>query len=167
MQFHRLKSSIKTKLFSVYLIGLKVRPDVFKNMGGLVSEQGQSWATLRHKVNPVMLQPKTVKSYIPQVDEIAREFLQMATGSRDANNELPATFGNDLNKWSLESIGAIALDQRLGVLMENNDDAKLLITSIRDFFRLSYELDVMPSVWKYVETPKFKKLMQTFDNLTK
>lgn len=143
-----------------------VRPDVFKNMGGLVSEQGQAWAHLRSKVNPVMLQPKTVKSYIPQVDEIACEFLQQAKGTLDANNELSASFGNDLNKWALESIGVIALDQRLGVLGEDNPDARLLIKSIRDFFRLSYELDVLPSLWHYVETPKFKELMKTFDNLT-
>lgn len=113
-----------------------------------------------------MLQPKAVKSYIPQVDEIAREFVAMAAASRDANHELPAKFGHDLNKWALESIGAIALDQRLGVMAENSPEAKLMIKSIRDFFRLSYELEVMPSLWHYVETPKFKKLMQTFDNLT-
>jgi len=31
---------------------------------------------------------------------------------------------------------------------------------------LSYELDFLPSIWKYVETPKFKRLMQVFDDLT-
>lgn len=144
----------------------RVRPELFKNASGLVSEQGQAWAVMRHKVNPVMLQPKTVKSYIPQVDEIASEFLALVASTRDANNEMPANFSDSLNKWSLESIGCIALEQRLGVMVENNDDARLLIKSIRDFFRLSYELDVMPSLWHYVETPKFKKLMQTFDNLT-
>lgn len=143
-----------------------VRPDVFKNVSGLVSEHGQAWATMRHKVNPVMLQPKTVKSYIPQVDEIATEFLALVTPTRDANNELPANFGDSLNKFTLESIGYIALEQRLGVMAEEDAEARLLIKSIRDFFRLSYELDVMPSLWQYVETPKFKKLMHTFDNLT-
>lgn len=144
----------------------KVRPDVFKNMGGLISEQGQAWATMRSQVNPVMLQPKTVKSYIPQVDEVAREFLAQVTAERDANNELSASFGNDLNKWALESIGVIALEQRLGVLAGTDPDAQLLIQSVRDFFQLSYDLEVLPSVWQYVRTPKFNKLMKTFDNMT-
>lgn len=145
----------------------KVRPELFKDMGGLISEQGKQWSDLRSKVNPVMLQPKTVKSYIPPVDEVACEFLAQTIEKRDANNELPADFGYQLNKWALESIGVIALDQRLGVLSENDPTAKRLTKSVRDFFRLSYELEVLPSIWKYVSTPKFKQLMRTFDNMTK
>lgn len=145
----------------------QIRPDVFKDMGGLLTEQGKAWGTLRSKVNPVMLQPKTVRSYIPQVDEIACEFVELSKKSRDANNELPANFGHEMNKWALESIGVIALDQRLGVLDENHADAKLLIKSVKDFFQLSYELEVLPSLWKYVATPKFNELMSAFDNMTK
>uniref|UniRef100_A0A182ISW4 Uncharacterized protein n=1 Tax=Anopheles atroparvus TaxID=41427 RepID=A0A182ISW4_ANOAO len=46
----------------------KVRPEVFGEMGGLVSEQGESWQKMRTIVNPVMMQPKTIKLYIDQVD---------------------------------------------------------------------------------------------------
>lgn len=145
----------------------QVRTDVFKNIGGLISEQGQPWASFRSKVNPVMLQPKTVKTYIPQVDAVAVDFLESVKASRDTNNELPADFGISLNKWALESIGVIALDQRLGVLVEDDPDAQLLIKSIREFFKLTYELDFLPSIWKLVETPKFKRLMEVFDDLTK
>lgn len=145
----------------------KVRPDIFTNTNGLMSEQGHAWASLRSKVNPVMLQPKIVKSYIPQVDAVARDFVELVAAVRDENNELSASFGQDLNKWAVESVGVIALDQRLGVLVENNPEAKLVIRSVREFFQLTYELDVLPSVWKYVETPKFKRLMQVFDDITK
>lgn len=145
----------------------EIRPDVFKNMGGLLTEDGEAWGKLRSKVNPVMLQPKSVKSYIPQVDEIAREFVERTQLSRDKNNEVPASFGHELNKWALESIGLIALDQRLGVLEGNHPDAKLLIKCVKDFFRLSYELEILPSLWKYVATPKFNELMSAFDNMTK
>lgn len=143
-----------------------VRPDVFKNMGGLISEQGSTWGAMRSKTNPILLPPKTVKSYIPQVDEIACEFVDQLKASRDDNNELPAAFGHELNKWALESIGALALDQRLGVLVENNPDAKLLIKSVKNFVRLSFEMEMGPSIWRYVETPKYKEIMQTFDNMT-
>lgn len=34
----------------------------------------------------------------------------------DENGELPADFGNEMNRFALESIGCIALDTRLGVL---------------------------------------------------
>lgn len=32
---------------------------------------------MRSVVNPVMMKPVTVKLYVPQVDEIAKEFLDM------------------------------------------------------------------------------------------
>jgi hypothetical protein len=48
---------------------------------------------------------------------------------RDQNNETPANFGNHLNRWSLESIGVIALDTLLGVLDEGKETerSKLII----------------------------------------
>lgn len=143
-----------------------VRPDVYKNMDGLISGQGQAWATMRSKANPILLPPKTVNAYIPQIDEIALEFVDQLKAARDDKNELPATFGHELNKWALESIGALALDQRLGVLVENNPDAKLLIKSVKDFVRLSFDMEMGPSIWRYVETPKYKEIIKTFDNMT-
>lgn len=106
----------------------KKRPDIFKGMGGLVSEQGESWQTMRTAVNPVMLQPKTVKMYVPHVDEVVMDFINKISKTLDSNCELPANFGFELNKWSLESIGVIALDQRLGVLLNDNSvEAKQII----------------------------------------
>lgn len=54
-----------------------VRPDVFKGMGGLVNEQGENWHHFRTIVNPVMLQPKTVRLYVDKLDEVSREFMGM------------------------------------------------------------------------------------------
>lgn len=144
-----------------------LRPDIFKGMGGLVTDQGEPWANLRFKVNPVMLQPKTVKTYVPDVEAVTRDFLELMRASRDANNEVPETFGQDLNKWALESIAVIALNQRLGVLEEGNAMGQALIFNIKEFLRLTYQLDILPSIWRYVKTPKFYQLMRVFDNITK
>lgn len=38
---------------------------------------------------------------------------------------------------------------------------------MKDFFVLAYELDVALSFWKYYKTPKFYKLMDVFDQMTK
>lgn len=38
---------------------------------------------------------------------------------------------------------------------------------MKDFFILAYELDVAISLWKYYKTPKFYKLMDIFDEMTK
>lgn len=147
-----------------------IRPDVFRDMGGLISEQDEPWAKMRSIVSPIMLKPATVNAYIPVVDEISIEFCDRIKTLRDNQNELPANFLYELNKWSLESIASIALDQRLYILEGKEDDknskASQLIGAVDDFFTISFELEMLPSLWRYVETPKYKKLMNVFDKMT-
>lgn len=99
----------------------KVRPDVFKNIGGLISDNGEAWYKLRTKVNPVMLPTHTVMAYVKPVDAVARDFVHNIGLLRDANNEMPASFGTELGAWAFESIGVIALDRRLGALAVRKD----------------------------------------------
>lgn len=107
----------------------KIRPEVFHGYGGLVNDQGETWYKMRTAVNPVMLRPLTVKAYVPAVDQVAREFVEKMHVLRDANEEMPADFGRELSLWALESIGMIALDRRLGVMVfERDDEAEKLIT---------------------------------------
>lgn len=94
-----------------------IRPDLFGETGGLLTEDGEKWFDVRSKVNPVMLQPKTVKMYIEKTDQVAREFVDQIREIRDPQTlEAPETFGRNIKCWSLESIGVIALDDRLGAL---------------------------------------------------
>ncbi|XP_055641942.1 cytochrome P450 12b1, mitochondrial-like [Toxorhynchites rutilus septentrionalis] len=144
-----------------------VRQDVFKGLGGLVTEQGENWQFFRSIVNPVMLQPKTVKMYVDKLDEVSRDFTKIMKNLRDEKNEMPADFNQWLNRWALETMGVMALDTRLGILEKNkSDEAEHIVKCIREFFQLTYELDVLPSVWMYYKTPKFVRLMRTLDELT-
>ncbi|XP_049534811.1 probable cytochrome P450 12a5, mitochondrial isoform X1 [Anopheles darlingi] len=145
----------------------KVRPDVFGEMGGLVTEQGESWQKMRTIVNPVMMQPKTMRLYVDKVDEVAREFLEIVAGLRDSKQELPGDFDQWINRWALETMGVLALDTRFGVLKtDQTEEAKKILALVRNIFDLSYQLDILPSMWKYYKTPTFNNLMTTFDELT-
>lgn len=117
-----------------------------------------------------MLQPKTVKKYIDPVERIADEFIERIRSIRDSNQEVPADFSNEMNKWALESIACIGLDQRLGLIggdIGADSDAQKLIQAVHDFINLSFELEIMPSIWKYYKTDTFKKMMQTLHTMTK
>ncbi|XP_037048515.1 probable cytochrome P450 12b2, mitochondrial [Bradysia coprophila] len=145
----------------------KIRPDIFKKGTGLVMDQGEEWAKLRTAANPIMMKPKVVKAYIPDIDDVAKDFIRKIRTIRDANNEMPDDFLNEMNKWSLESIALIALEHRLGLLTKEDDpENQKLINAVKDFFLLSYELDIQPSIWKYYKTPKFNRLMDAFDVMT-
>lgn len=88
---------------------------------------------------------------------------------RDDQSEMPKNFADYVNAWSLESVTAIALEKRLGVMSENTaeDKAKELIKLIREFFVQSVEFEGKLSVWKYYETKSFKQLMEVYDGITK
>lgn len=75
-----------------------------------------------------MMQPKIVKRYIGAVETITDDFISRVRLQRDDKNETPADFGNEMNKWALESIAFVALDQRLGLFLDPpNAQAQTLI----------------------------------------
>lgn len=98
-----------------------VRPEVYKKIGGLVNDQGEAWGHMRSIVNPIMLKPDSVKAYIPLIDDVTKDFIVKMKAIRDENQEMPTYFGDELSKWSLESIAVIALEHRLGVITNDND----------------------------------------------
>lgn len=86
---------------------------------------------------------------------------------RESNNEMPESFFRELNRWALESIGTIGLDKRLGLIGSVQDpEAEQFIGSIRDFLLYSFDLEFKPSLWKYIDTPVWKKVIKAQDNIT-
>lgn len=132
--------------------------------------QGKTWQDTRTKVNPVMMNPKTVKSYIGAVDQISTDFVQRIRMIRERETqEMPNHFINELNKWSLESISYIALNQRLGLLTEGWETTKgqELIQAVQVFLNLAFRMEIMPSMWRYYETADYKKVMIALHTVTK
>lgn len=115
-----------------------VRPEVYKNSGGLVNDQGETWGHMRSVVNPVMLKPNTVRAYIPAIDDVAGDFVAKIKSMGDENQEMPANFGFELNKWALESIALIALETRLGVITNDNDPEVQKIIQVKALCVLSF-----------------------------
>ncbi|CRL02886.1 CLUMA_CG015847, isoform A [Clunio marinus] len=135
-----------------------------KGNTGLVPSQGDDWYQFRTRVNQTMMQPKTSKLYIPKIDEVAIEFVDRIKENRDANGETPNDFLEYINQWALESIALITLDTRL--MVHENPRSAEINRLMKEVFRLSYEYDVMPSLWRTVKTPGFMHVMKTYDRLT-
>lgn len=113
-----------------------------------------------------MMQPKTVALYVPKIDGVAQDFIELTRGSRDVNNDTPSDYGIWCQRFALESIGLVALDRRLNVLeATENNRGTLLATAVDKMFQLVYKLDYMPSIWRYWTTPKFVQLMRTLDEI--
>lgn len=123
---------------------------------------------MRSAINPILMQPRLVKSYIPTIDNIVGEFIENIPKLQDENGEMPENFHEHLNSWSLESITTLTLGKRLGLMnLENkNEFGKKIQKAIRTILTLGMEFELKPSIWRVYETKQFKELMQAYDDLT-
>lgn len=93
-------------------------------------------------------------------------FLRIRFLRNPTTNQLPENFEDELNKWTLESIGVIALDTRLGLISNKaNEKAMEFIDNLKLVFELAFDLEFNISIWRIVATPKYKKLMKVLDSL--
>lgn len=134
----------------------------------IFSRQGEEWHKMRSLVNPILMQPKIVKAYIPLIDGIVNDFMANIQSLQDENGEMPANFREYINRWSLESIVAITLEKRLG-LMDFTKESGMgdkLIKAVRRIFVVGMEFEMKPSLWKIYETKQFKELMNAYNEVT-
>ncbi|EDV96109.1 probable cytochrome P450 12d1 distal, mitochondrial [Drosophila grimshawi] len=140
-----------------------IRPEVFESTKGLVATQGEEWGKLRSALNPVFMQPKGLKMYYKPLSNINNEFIERIKEIRDPKTlEVPGDFEEEMARMIFESISLIAFNCEMGLIRKhrNNPDALTLFKSSRDIFRLIYLLDVQPSIWKYISTPTYRKMMR-------
>ncbi|XP_034825339.1 cytochrome P450 CYP12A2-like [Maniola hyperantus] len=137
---------------------------------GLITDHGEIWKKFRSTVNPILLQPKTVKLYTNTLNEVAEDMIERMRLIRNEKNMLQGNFGFEMNLWALESIGVVALGGRLNCFDPNlpeNSPAKKLIRLVHDVFTSADELDFKPSLWRYISTPTFKKAMKLYEDQIK
>jgi cytochrome P450 family 12 len=132
------------------------------------SRQGEMWHKMRSVVNPVLMKPKLVQFYIPTIDGIVKEFIANLSSIQDDKGEMPANFMEYLNKWSLESITAIALEKRLGLMnfKDNDVEGEKIAKAVRTIIDLGLDFEMKPSLWRYFPSKNFKILMTAYNDLT-
>ncbi|XP_068145178.1 probable cytochrome P450 12d1 proximal, mitochondrial [Drosophila tropicalis] len=143
-----------------------VRPDVYGDSKGLIATQSSEWGKLRSAANPVFMQPKGLKMYYEPLSNINNEFIERIKEIRDpATLEVPENFYEELSRLIFESLALVAFDRQMGIIRKRRDnpDALTLFRTSREIFRLTFELDIQPSMWKYVSTPTYRKMMRALN----
>ncbi|CAH0717360.1 unnamed protein product, partial [Brenthis ino] len=137
---------------------------------GLITEHGETWRKFRTVVNPVMLQPKTIKLYREALTEVAEDMIKRMKTKRNEKNMIDGKFDIEMNLWALESIGIVALGRRLNCFDSNlpeESPVRKLIQSVSDVLNIAEKLDFRPSLWRYFPTRTFKKAMRCYDEHVK
>ncbi|KAM8708853.1 hypothetical protein ACLKA7_015770 [Drosophila subpalustris] len=143
-----------------------IRPDIFGEMKGLVAAQQEEWGKFRSAVNPIFMQPKGLKMYYEPLSNINNEFIERIKEIRDPKSlEVPANFIEEIGRLIFESIALIAFDREMGIIRKRRDnpDALTLFRTSREVFKLTFQLDVQPSMWKFVSTPTFRKMVRSLN----
>ncbi|KAG6443747.1 cytochrome P450 CYP12A2 [Manduca sexta] len=153
--------------FAVLTYYREQQKSTFEGMNGTITAQGKEWRDFRMKVNPALLKPKLVKLYGPALDEIAVEMTQRLSRIKNDEEYLKWNFDTEMTKFSLESIALVALGTRLGCLQDSipaDHPAKKMMDSTKVIFEMSYKLEILPSPWRYISTPSYKKITNAYDS---
>ncbi|XP_072945607.1 probable cytochrome P450 49a1 [Epargyreus clarus] len=146
-----------------------LRKDFFgaeKDCAGVIAVHGESWAAFRTKVSRVALSTGAAAQYTDQVGEVADAFVNRVREIRDENSETPKDFLNEVHKWSLESLGLIALDTRLGCLESlEGSESQRLIDAVHTFFLCVGELELRAPWWRIYPTAMFRKYVAALDTI--
>ncbi|CAH0717365.1 unnamed protein product, partial [Brenthis ino] len=132
---------------------------------GLISDQGEVWKKFRSTVNPILLQPKTIKLYSSTLNEVAEDMVKRMRSKRNEKNMIEGKIDVEMNLWALESIGVVALGGRINCFDPNlpeDSPARKLIQIVHNIFKSADELDFKPSLWRYMPTPAFKRSMKYY-----
>nr|AVL92818.1 CYP450 [Locusta migratoria] len=146
-----------------------LRKDFFGSAPGVIAVHGEDWQAFRSRVQQPMLQPRTARLYVAPIQEAAQDLVRRCRSlkARDANRELPADFLNELHKWSLESIGRVALDERLGCLDDDAPaDTQALIDGVSTFFHYVGILELKAPFWRFCSTPAWRRYVAALDTIT-
>lgn len=149
-----------------------VRKDVFQDVGGVLTSQGEEWFNIRSIVNKILMQPRTAEMYVGSMDTIARDLIDNIRhfSKASTDNLMPEDFQNELYKWALESIGVISYNKRFGALKRDlsskDSDEQKYISSVVEMFELFFKLEVLPSLWPYISTKTWRRAVELLDFLT-
>lgn len=144
----------------------EIRADFFGSLPGVVGVHGEPWREFRSKVQKPVLQPQTIKMYIKPIEDITEDFISRMKSLRNDKNEMPADFDNEIHKWSLECIGQVALDVRLGCLSPNlstSSEPQKIIDAAKYALRNIALLELKFPFWRYLPSTLWKNYVRNMD----
>ncbi|ALC42378.1 Cyp301a1, partial [Drosophila busckii] len=143
-----------------------VRKDFFGELGGVVGVHGEPWREFRSRVQKPVLQLSTIRRYLQPLELITDDFLARCEQLLDDNEELPLDFDNEIHKWSLECIGRVALDTRLGCLDSNlseDSEPQQIINAAKYALRNVATLELKAPYWRYFPTPLWTRYVNNMN----
>ncbi|XP_067666927.1 1,25-dihydroxyvitamin D(3) 24-hydroxylase, mitochondrial-like [Haliotis asinina] len=112
---------------------------------GLVMADGPHWHRLRRVIDKPMLKIRAVNSYAVEFNDVVAEFIARMHRVRRSDNSIP-DLAEELFGWSVESIGRLLFEKKLGCLSDQRDqETQAFIDSVHAVFESTREMIFLPS----------------------
>ncbi|XP_077563203.1 putative cytochrome P450 301a1, mitochondrial [Haemaphysalis longicornis] len=145
----------------------ETRPEYYANVG-ILNMQGQEWYNVRSKTQPYTLRPRTIMSYVPGMDAIAQDALQLIQESRDQKGEVEDVYPI-LYRWALESVTLASADTRVGCLdnpLHPGSDGAAFLEDMNSVFNCLQIFGYRFPYFRYFRTPTWRKFEKSMDAFT-
>ncbi|CAH0560806.1 unnamed protein product [Brassicogethes aeneus] len=134
---------------------------------GLFLMSGLEWDKLRKTIEAPL---KSIAfNQITTLDKISDEFITRIIQIRNAQEEMPSSFKDEIYKWTLECLCSVTLNKRLGFLdpsgLSTSSDPLRLLESLKGATEAVQKCEIGFHMWKFVETPSWKSLVRNCDNI--
>ncbi|XP_038119818.1 ecdysone 20-monooxygenase isoform X2 [Culex quinquefasciatus] len=133
------------------------RPDRFASTG-IVNTQGEQWHELRVKLTSGITSRKILLAFIPSLNEICDDFVELIRRKRDANGCVK-DFQDLANTVGLEIICCLVLGRRMGFLSgdrQRNEKFGKLAEAVKSTFVYISRSYYGFKLWKYLPTQLYQ-----------
>ncbi|XP_067023575.1 cytochrome P450 27C1-like [Acropora muricata] len=137
---------------------------------GLVLLQGEEWQRVRKSIAPKMMRLKTVQENIDNFHAVTGDAITRIIKLKEAcggDGHIP-DLEEELKKFSMESIGTVAFNTRLGLYQDPPPEKALkFIEAVDTFFIQTQKMLNLPSAMtrQYIDTPALKKFFKAADDI--
>ncbi|XP_058821921.1 ecdysone 20-monooxygenase isoform X1 [Topomyia yanbarensis] len=133
------------------------RPDRFSSTG-IVNTQGEQWHEMRVKLTSGITSRKVLQAFIPSLNVICDDFIDLLRRRRDDNNCVK-DFQDVANTVGLEIICCLVLGRRMGYMSDDklkNEKFAKLAEAVKSSFMYISKSYYGLKLWKYIPTALYR-----------
>ncbi|XP_050714507.1 probable cytochrome P450 49a1 isoform X2 [Eriocheir sinensis] len=142
--------------------------DYYEKKCGLVAENGEEWYRVSSLLRPKVLRMDNLHPYLPQMDQVTLDFLNRISSLRDTRGEITVDFKDELERWALECVCLISMNQRLGCLepsLKSGSEQELIWHAAKNLFPYVEECETGSKLWKFYPNKPYKQVQHCMEKL--
>ncbi|KAK2171156.1 hypothetical protein NP493_1092g00050 [Ridgeia piscesae] len=133
---------------------------------GIVTGTGEEWHSARAVLNKKMLPPKKVAEFTGVLSEVTSDLVEKLRYIRDTQGAeaLTTSIPNELYKWSMESIGSVLFETRMGCLKPDMPErVQAFIDSISQMMQSSLQVMIGEEIHRTLNTRFWRRHEAAWD----